>query len=128
MAGPNDEENKNEGNDLDGATGERQTVNRNHKEPKISDILPDSPVFKFSQYLAAVIKTQATRKSNITKLSNMIKVTILETEDYCYQGCDPEGSSITDAQGEVTDLKTKLRDSWTIYNNLNLRSLSSSHS
>ena len=106
MAGPNDEENEDEGNNLDGATGERQAVNRNHKEPKISEILPDSPLHKFAQDLGKATKLQATRKSNITKLSNMINVTILAIKD------DPEGSSITDAKREVADLKMKLRESW----------------
>ena len=98
-----------------------QTVNRNHKEPKIFDIHPDNNLYKFPEDLSGVRKTQATRKSNITKVSNMIKVTLLEMEDNCFQGLDPHGSSITDAQAEIIDLQAKLRDSWAIYNDLNLR-------
>ena len=39
----------------------------------------------------------------------MIKMTLLEMEDNCFLGLDPEGSSITDAQAEILDFQAKLR-------------------
>ena len=38
-----------------------------------------------------------------------------------YQGNNPESSNITEAKGEVTDLKVKLRDSMSTNNELNCR-------
>ena len=36
----------------------------------------------------------------------MIKAAILATKDEFYQRCNPKGSSITVAKGEIADLKT----------------------
>ena len=42
-------------------------------------------------------------------------------EDNCFLGLDPEGSSIGDAQTEINNFQTKLKESWVIFNELNLR-------
>ena len=125
MAGTDDED-PNDGVHTDGAAGLNipstiQSVSRNHKEPKIFDIQQDNPLYKYAADIITTVRTQATRKSNITKVSNQIKTTLLEMEDNCFLGLDPEGSSITDAQTEITDFQTKLKDSWGIFNDLNLR-------
>ena len=86
MAGPTDDENENDGNELDGATGDKQTANNNHKDPRISEVLPASPLYKFTQDIGQVVKLQATRKSNIT---TWLKRKFLAIKDNIYQGCHP---------------------------------------
>ena len=93
MAGSEDE-NDNDRSPVEGAAAANQTVNKNHKEPKIFNIRPDNDLFKYAEDLIGVIKTQATRKSNITKVSNMIKVTIWRWKTTVSKGLDPQGSRI----------------------------------
>ena len=55
MAGQTDDENENDGNNPDGATGDKQTANKNHKGPRINEVPPTSPLFKFAQDIGQVV-------------------------------------------------------------------------
>ena len=58
MTGPTNDEKETDVNNLDGATGERKAANRNHKGPNISEIVPDSPLYKFAQDIGQATKLQ----------------------------------------------------------------------